>query len=454
MSPIIIIPSYDPTPNLIMGLQGSPIGVGSSRGTQGNGIDVDAAGNFVMVGYFNPVAGAFPRYGLVTYYNASGEHQWSRAYRPNGSSDHTLYDCKFDTSGNIAVCGYDGQTADLAVLRFDTSGNALSQRRFDRGNTPGGYGLDIDPNDGSIYVAGESLGDRGILLKLSADSSVITWARSFFQGNSGNAEDVAVHTNGNVAVVGNSYNGIFGSSRTSMWIVLLDSSGTKIWSRGLGFSGDHQQGTGVDFDSSGNVYAIGWDSSAAESMMVVKYSPTGTLLWIRRIAQGSTRAYDITIGPDGNPWVVGATRVGDDNYIVMKLNASDGSTIYGRRFGTVSPGFGDDVGRSIALNPGGDAYVTGNAGNDAQHDGLQTNCEHLMWGKFPRDGSGAPTTWNSNDLRYADVSYTNVDGSTFWSENTNPPDNTTSISPANNATAYTIDDPVPAEVSTATPVQD
>lgn len=107
------------------------------------------------------------------------------------------------------------------------------------------------------------------LNKVSAAGSW-QWART--QADAGEYKQLAASSTGNVATVGTS------TTPASNWVVsLINTSGTLQWSRSLGTA----TGSGVRFDSAGNVYTVGLTGS---TVYVAKYDSSGTLQFQRSLA--------------------------------------------------------------------------------------------------------------------------------------------------------------------------
>ena len=115
----------------------------------------------------------------------------------------------------------------------------------------------------------------------------------------------------------------------------------------------------------GNVTAYGGDGS---DIYLAKYGPTGTLLWMKRA--GGTEddfAYDIEVDAAGNSFVIGhfqetatfgtqtVTSAGVYDVFVAKYNTA-GDVQWVQRYGGAS----SDLGYSIALDPSGNLFVSGN----------------------------------------------------------------------------------------------
>ncbi len=438
MGHIIILPEYDQTPPLYIKGLGHPPGTGSSRGVHGRSISVDSARNVAIAGYRNPVAGAFPRHGMLAYYDKDQNLQWVKSYNP-GSGESTQYGTTFDSSGNVTVCGLSGAgIGSASLLKFDSAGALVYQRRLKSAGNSTAWDVDTDPASGHVYVAMEDSSSRCVLLKVNGTTGANIWARSFFQGNAGACTGVAVGTDGTVFICGWSYDGIAGTSRAAAWVARLDSDGNLLWVRGLGNTGDHQFTQAIAVDSENDPVIVGYESDRApEVAFAAKWNSVGGLQWQRRlvISSTTTRFYDVSVDSDDNFWCSGQTLAGNDNMIHMKLRGSDGISLLNRRVG--GPSGGDDVGYGVAVDNKDAAYIAGKSGLATFIDGLETNNnEHLLWGKFAGDGTSL-TTWQPvNTITYAGVATSNTAGP--LTHYTSPPHTIATIGMTNVTTTYSI----------------
>jgi hypothetical protein len=135
--------------------------------------------------------------------------------------------------------------------------------------------------------------------------------------------------------------------------------------------------TSVNFPSISGVFQTVKPSvSGLDSIFVTKLNPTGTGLVYSTFLGGSANeiAYGIAVDAGGNAYVTGSaqstnfpTTAGayqttkpspayQDTVFVTKLNAAGTGLVYSTFLG----GSGSETGYSIALDPGGNAFVTGN----------------------------------------------------------------------------------------------
>jgi len=261
---------------------------------------------------------------LTLFSEAQFIQQWQTTYNGDGDfSDH--FTCMVEgENGNIYAAGYTHKTddnADFLVAKFNPQGQAVWTHSW-RGSGQGpdiAYGIVF--NNNTIFATGEV-------------------------SNSGVGFD--------------------------FFTLALSISGDSIW--GAHYNdptyNQYDQAIAICVDNQGNVIVAGEsdrDPSSVinDDILVIKYSPTGTLLWTQRYNHtGNATDRAVAVACDGQNNVIVAGRAnngGDDDYAVLQYNAA-GSLNWSRFFDN-----GDiDRAADMGIDSNNDIYVTGrsNNGND------------------------------------------------------------------------------------------
>jgi hypothetical protein len=415
--------------------------IGGSGWDEGCGIAVDGGGNAYVTGEtgssdFPTTPGAFDRsinsyqdafvvklnqsgsslsygtflggeIGSFDYGHAIAVDDEGYAYVTGGteSSDFPTTPGAFDTSLD---------DDDAFVVKLNPNGSSLSYGTFIGGSDDDyGIGIAVD-GGGNAYVTGYTrssdfpttpgafdtsfnLGDA-FVVKLDPNGSSLFYG-TFIGGSSGDSGgEIAVDGEGNAYVTGSTYSsdfpttpGVFDTSYNGGWtdafVVKLNQNGSSLsYSTFIGGIG-WDSGGGIAVDGGGNAYVTGYTDSpdfptthgafdtsynGDREAFVVKLNPNGSSLSYGTFIGGSFWDYGRGIAVDvgGNAYVTGETwssdfpttpgafdtsHNGKDDAFVVKLNQNGSSLSYGTFIG----GSDDDFGSGIAVDVGGNAYVTG-----------------------------------------------------------------------------------------------
>jgi hypothetical protein len=237
-----------------------------------NNIVVDSSGNTYATFQWN--SGGLV-YGGVLKYNSSGTLQWQRKMTPV-SQQIWYQSLALDSANNVIVAGYhsDAGNTNGLVVKYNSSGTLQWQKDITITYGSSLAGIAVDSSD-NIIVTGyqaSAVYNYGNVIKLDSSGNK-SWHRVL--GATSSVLGDAVATSGtDIYAVGRGY-----FTNFDAYLVKYNSSGTLQWQRTLAgaSSGEYY---GVSTDSSGNVYTVGYNSTAA---LIVKYNSSGTIQWQRSI---------------------------------------------------------------------------------------------------------------------------------------------------------------------------
>lgn len=161
---------------------------------------------------------------------------------------------------------------------------------------------------------------------------------------------------------------------STMWIAKYSASGTSLWQRTFDNPGTREQSSWISVDAAGNAivigHIIGGDAGVANGLIVLKYSPAGTLMWQDVVTSAFGYAARASTDAAGNVYVIARTWVasppgkssGDIGRLVGIKYAPDGTRLWTREFGldTVSA----DAPASMLVTAAGNLIVIGGSNGD------------------------------------------------------------------------------------------
>ena len=292
---------------------------GGTFGDEAYGVATDVFGNAYVVGDFSSPSVDFdPGAGVDSHVNSGMFDAFLSKFDPNGaflwakSWGGTLYDdgprVVLDSAGNVYISGmFQSQpgdfdpgsgvdlhsangSIDVFLSKFDTNGNFLWARTWGGTGDDCGEALAVD-GSGNVYVTGYfsatvdfdpgsgvdtrvSSGDRDAFLSKLDTNGTYLWAKTWGGTGDDRAESIYLDGAGSLYLTGmysgsidfNPGSGVdFHTSNgaTDVFLSKLDTSGTYLWARTWGGSGD-DAGIGMSGHSLDRVYVTGWYSASAD----------------------------------------------------------------------------------------------------------------------------------------------------------------------------------------------
>jgi len=294
---------------------------------------------------------------------------WTNRYNGPGNGNDLARAIASDPGGNVIVTGDSagvGSSADFATIAYSSAGVPLWTNRYNgpanSGDSARAIALD---GSGKVFVAGYSLGTGGLSEYATiaySSAGVPLWTNLFNEpgDSSDQATAIALDKSGNVFVTGHSTS--FGTSQDYATIA-YSGAGVPLWTNlynGPGNSSD--QATAIAVDSSGNVFVTGFSigSGGSDDYATLAYSNAGVPSWTSRYngpGDGPDQANAIAVDGSGNVFVTGSSTGprGSDDYATIKYSGA-GVPMWTNRYS--GPG-SNDVATAIALDSSGNVFVTG-----------------------------------------------------------------------------------------------
>lgn len=365
---------------------------GTSVSDPARSLAVDSSGNLYIAGY---TSGAFTGQSssggediFLRKYSPAGGEIWTRQF---GTSNHEEpYSITVDSAGNAYVAGYTlgtftGQTGsggdDAFLRKYDASGNEGWTRQFGTSNNEWARAVKAD-GPGNVYVAGytwgtfpgqSSSGSQDAFLRKYDSTGSAAWTRQFGTSDKDDIRELAIDSSNNIYAAGYTYATLPGqvsSGGQDAFLRKFDSSGSELWTRQFGTSGE-DYARSVALDITGNIFVAGYTSGAftgqsslgGQDAFLRKFDSSGNELWTRQFGSSSDDfAYGVKIDSAGNSYVTGYTQgvlpgmtsTGNADIFLRVYNPA-GSVAWTRQLG--SPGF--DAAWSVDLDSQDNSYLAG-----------------------------------------------------------------------------------------------
>ncbi len=193
---------------------------------------------------------------------------------------------------------------------------------------------------------------------LKAQETIIEqdWVKTYSSQDSIYNQATAIDVNGNVYVTGFTYNS---STQSDITTIKYSDTGTELWVQTFNGTGNKtDRATGISFDSNGNIYVCGLttNSNSNSDFILIKYNDSGVQQWIETYDNnGNDKANSIVIDDLNNIYVTGFSEDTDNDFLTIKYD-QNGNQIWNNRknFGS------NDRAQSIEIY-NNNLYISGTA---------------------------------------------------------------------------------------------
>lgn len=337
-----------------------------------NAMVVDSAGDVYVTGYSEATISGGDY--LTIKYNQFGDTIWTRRYDGGGNDYDEPTGIAIDSRGNVVVTGYSYNPhgdADYLTLKYDSGGIFLWAHQYggsaDSSDVATGLAVDAD---GNVYVIGYSYDGPNdfdfLTIKYTADG-IAEWVRRFDGGAHGADVPIAVAAGptGQISLTG--YMSGVDDGFDAVTVAYLP-DGTEAWHDSYnGPSNLDDLSTSIVIDPAGNTFVAGYSFTAGEhhDYLTMKYDATGSRRWEAKyngVVNGDDRATALTLDQAGNIIVSGLSSVSGRMFdcITIKYN-TDGQELWRRVFSS-APGK-NSIPTSAVVDRSSNIVITGYVDN-------------------------------------------------------------------------------------------
>ncbi|SNB46427.1 DUF2341 domain-containing protein [Geobacter sp. DSM 9736] len=244
-----------------------------------------ADGDIFVTGYSEKSPGSnVYNFFTAKYSGATGAKIWSDVYSVTPAGDNRLNAIGMDAAGDVYVTGSavtaDG-TSDFYTIKYSGT-SSTAQRIWTRSMDGGTHGADeavavkIDPVDGSILIAGTTLSGPGdhdfTLVRYSTTGSTVFEKTYLRPGNDDIAKALAVDSNGNAYLAGNTSNALTTDSLTVKFDYVGNLRSATLYN---GAANSFDETTGAVANSADEIFIAGYseNASANADFLIYKIAP-------------------------------------------------------------------------------------------------------------------------------------------------------------------------------------
>ena len=226
-------------------------------------------------------------------YDSRGNELWNRTFAGGGADDEAQ-GVAVDSGDNIIVTGFAGGDSayDYCTVKYDPNGTELWNVTYDSGGDDRAFAVAVD-STGNITVTGRS-NDNYTTIKYAPNGTEL-WNRTFDGGDFDEAAGVAVDPDDNIVVTGYAKNAT-GNGTNDYYTIKYDPNGTELWNV-IYDSGGSDCAQDVAVDSEGNIAvtggSIGLETNSTWYYCTVKYHPNGTEFWAEPATYHSPYTYRV-----------------------------------------------------------------------------------------------------------------------------------------------------------------
>jgi hypothetical protein len=312
------------------------------------------------------ITGLLPTHGgnvLLIKTDASGNRIWDKSFGESGDDEGRSVQQTAD--GGYVIAGWtmlhSASSPGAWLIKTDASGNGVWDRTFGGTGIPLGFSVQ-QTSDGGYVIAGRITSDSAghgdaWLIKADASGSKV-WDRTF--GGTGDDAGCSVQQTSDGGYVVAGWTASFGAGSYDIWVIRTDAVGDAIWSRTFGGT-NWDEGSSVRQTSDGGYIITGFTGSygaGGHDVWLIKTDTSGNKVWDRTFGgTGLDEGNSVQQTSDGGYVIAGVTNsfgAGGSDVWLIKTDLA-GNEVWDETFG----GTGYDGGKSVQQTFDGGYVVVG-----------------------------------------------------------------------------------------------
>lgn len=201
----------------------------------------------------------------VAVYNEDGDLQWGKSLRLGDEKPSLGYDLVLNSDGSTYVCGYITHSSawDAALVKFNATGDTLWTTSVDAGDASFAYfnALATDASD-NVYLTGMR-GNNLLVAKISSGGN-LAWRKELPSGSFDKREmrsNIKLNSEGNILVLGRSP---LTSGSTNVMLLKYSPSGELLWQKNFKHLENRNDAPmSMVLDGSGHIFANATSTSTS-----------------------------------------------------------------------------------------------------------------------------------------------------------------------------------------------
>ncbi|MCW4002768.1 MAG: hypothetical protein NWE95_02515 [Candidatus Bathyarchaeota archaeon] len=273
-------------------------------------------GGFAIAGSITYYSAGYSDFKLIKT-DASGNVEWNKTI--GTEADEKAYSIVQTSDRGFAIAGSTWSPSTglstFWLVRVDSSGNELWNQIYEYSDFENAVHCIVTTKDGGFALAGytfRSDGREDFRLVKTDSSGKMQWSQTYGGGDKDIAYSVVQTADGGFALAG--FSGIY-YARGDFWLVKTDSSGNAVWSKKYG--GDFEEFGAYSLVAlADGGFALAGGLGLAEPINAVRD------FFLVRVDSSGTQLWNRTYGGTGDDYATAMTKTSDGAYVLVGITES------------------------------------------------------------------------------------------------------------------------------------